>query len=298
MQKLISVVILTYNEEKHIERCLTSLKSLADEIFVIDSFSNDRTVEMATSMGAKVYQHKWKNYATQFNWALENCPINSKWVWRIDADEYIENPDRSVREQLEKLPEKTTAVYVKRKIVFLGKELLHGGWFPVWHLKIWKYGKGYCENRWMDEHIKIFEGEEESTKIDCTQVDCNLNDLKWWTEKHIGYAHREMIDILDTKYGIFEKNDVLPRLFGTDEQRKRWLKLRYINLPLFLRPCLNFIYRYFFRLGFLDGRQGLIWHFLQGFWYRFLVDANIYELTRKYQHNKQQITDYLKSNYK
>jgi len=296
MQKLISAVILTYNEEKHIGRCLKSLKPLADEIFVIDSFSNDRTVEMATSMGAKVYQHEWKNYASQFNWALENCPINSKWVWRIDADEYIENSDRSVREQLKKLPEKITAVYVKRKIVFLGKELLHGGWFPVWHLKIWKYGKGYCENRWMDEHIKIFEGE--STKIDCTQVDRNLNDLKWWTEKHIGYARREMIDILDTKYGIFEKNDVSPRLFGTDEQRKRWLKLRYINLPLFLRPFLNFVYRYFFRFGFLDGRQGLIWNFLQGFWYRFLVDANIYELTRKYQNNKQQMIEFMKTNYK
>ncbi len=296
MQKLISAIILTYNEEKHIGRCIGSLQGLVDEIFIVDSFSQDKTTEIAVTMGAHVYKRQWKNYATQFNWALENCPINSKWIWRIDADEYIEEESSYVRNQIESLPEQVTAVYVKRKIVFMGKELLHGGWFPVWHLKIWRHGKGFCENRWMDEHIKIFEGE--SSKIDCTQVDWNTNDLKWWTEKHVGYAWREMIDILDTQYGVSNDSSVSPNLFGNDEQRKRWLKMRYINLPLFLRPFLNFTYRYFIRLGFMDGVQGLIWHFLQGFWYRFLVDANIYELTKRFRNNKQEIIEYLKTNHK
>ncbi|MGV8095618.1 MAG: glycosyltransferase family 2 protein [Mangrovibacterium sp.] len=296
MESLISAIILTFNEEKHIERCIQSLQGIADEIFVIDSYSTDATVKIATALGAQVYQNPWKNYASQFNWALENCPIRSKWVWRIDADEYIEEPGQSIRTQIEKIPDHITGIYIKRKIVFLGKELLHGGWYPAWHLKIWRYGKGYCENRWMDEHIKLTEGE--STKIDCIQTDWNLNDLSWWTEKHNAYASREVIDMLDTKYLIFPENQIPPKLFGTEEQRKRWLKIRYANLPLFVRPLINFIYRYFFRLGFLDGKQGLIWHFLQGFWYRFLVDTKIYELSKKHNHNKEQLISYLKSYYK
>lgn len=296
MQQLISAIILTYNEEKHITRCIRSLSGIADEIFVIDSYSTDNTVRLASSLGAKVYQNPWKNYASQFNWALENCPIRSTWVWRIDADEFIEESGGPVRPQIEKLPDVITGIYIKRKIVFLDRELLHGGWFPVWHLKIWRYGKGYCENRWMDEHIKLTEGE--SAKIDCNQIDWNLNDLSWWTQKHNSYASREVIDMLDTKYTIFSENQIPPRLFGSDEQRKRWLKIRYVNLPLFVRPLLNFIYRYFFRLGFLDGKQGLIWNFLQGFWYRFLVDTKIYELSKKHNHNREQLINHLKSLYK
>jgi len=296
MESLIAAIILTFNEEKHLERCIKSLKGIADEIFVIDSYSTDATVKIATGLGARVYQNPWKNYAAQFNWALENCPIRSKWIWRIDADEYIAEPGQPLRPQIEKLQAEITGIYVKRKIVFLGKELLHGGWFPVWHLKIWRYGKGYCENRWMDEHIRLTEGE--STKIDCVQIDWNLNDLSWWTEKHNAYASREVIDMLDTKYMIFHDNQVAPDLFGTEEQRKRWLKVRYANLPLFVRPLINFVYRYFFMFGFLDGKQGLIWHFLQGFWYRFLVDAKIYELSKKYNHKEEQMIEFLKTFYK
>ncbi len=296
MENLVSAIILTYNEEKHIERCIRSIQKIADEIFVVDSYSTDATIHIAKTLGAQIYQNPWKNYASQFNWALKNCPIRSEWVWRIDADEYIEETPRSIRAQIKKQPGTITGIYVRRKIVFLDRELLHGGWYPVWHLKIWRYGKGYCENRWMDEHIKLTEGN--STKIDCTQIDRNLNDLSWWTEKHNAYASREVIDMLDTKYMIFSENQVPPNPFGTEEQRKRWLKIRYANLPLFVRPLLNFIYRYFFRLGFLDGKQGLIWHFLQGFWYRFLVDSKIYELSRKHNHNKEEIIRHLRSLYK
>lgn len=296
MECLISAIILTFNEEKHIERCIRSLEGIADEIFVVDSYSTDATAEIAAALGAKVYRNPWKNYASQFNWALENCPIRSTWVWRIDADEYLEQPAGAVRSRISELSEKISGIYVKRKIVFLGRELLHGGWYPVWHLKIWRHGKGYCENRWMDEHIRLTEGE--TVKIDCTQTDCNLNDLNWWTDKHNGYASREVIDMLDTRYRIFTQNQVPPRLAGTDEQRKRWLKVRYANLPLFVRPVMNFTYRYFLRLGFLDGTQGLIWHFLQGFWYRFLVDAKIYELSRKHNNNRKELISYLKNCYK
>lgn len=292
----IAALILTYNESKHIARCIESLKGIVDEVFVIDSYSTDDTVAIAESMGAKVYQNPWKNYATQFNWGLDHCPIQSEWVWRIDADEYLEKTKLNIASSLKDLPDEVKGVYVKRKVIFLGQALMHGGWFPVWHLKIWRFGQGRCENRWMDEHIKL-SGLGNTVQMDVVQVDENLNDLTWWVAKHNSYASRELIDLLDMKYGIFSENTVVPNLFGTGEQRKRWLKLRYLNIPLFVRPVIYFIYRYVFLLGILDGKAGFVWHVLQGFWYRFLVDAKIFELKLRFGNNQQKIIEYIKTNY-
>lgn len=293
----IAAIVLTFNEEQHIERCLNSLKQIVDEIFIIDSFSKDNTVAIAKSLGAKVYQNAWINYANQFNWALENCDITSDWVWRIDADEYYESDsDIDLKKSLSNLDDDITGVYIKRKIIFMNKPLLYGGWFPVWHLKIWKFGKGFCENRWMDEHIKLTEGT--TTKLNIVQIDENFNNLTWWTEKHNHYATREVVDLLDTQYQIFSKGAVEPKFFGTGEQRKRFLKLAYLKFPLFVRPFIYFSYRYFFKLGFLDGKSGFVWHILQGFWYRFLVDAKIYELKLRYNNDKNEIIKHIKENYK
>jgi glycosyltransferase involved in cell wall biosynthesis len=292
----IAAVILTYNEEQHISRCIYSLKNTVDEVFVIDSFSKDNTVAIAEKLGAKVFQNSWVNYATQFNWALNNCNIQSEWVWRIDADEFYQNSNAlDLKEELSKCTIDITGIYIKRKIIFMGKELLYGGWYPVWHLKIWRNGKGFCENRWMDEHIKLTEGT--TKQVNLVQVDENLNDLSWWTDKHNGYSSREMVDLLDTQYQIFSKSSVDPKLFGTGEQRKRYLKLKYLNLPLFVRPFLYFFYVYIIKLGFLDGKSGFIWYILQAFWYRFLVDAKIYELQRRFKNDENLIIKYIKDTY-
>ncbi|MBU3010326.1 glycosyltransferase family 2 protein [Polaribacter vadi] len=294
--KTIAAIILTYNEEQHIERCINSIKNSVDEIFIIDSFSKDYTVAIAERLGAKVYQNPWVNYATQFNWALQNCNIQSEWVWRIDADEYYEsNSNIDLKQELANLSSEISGVYIKRKIIFMDKPLLHGGWFPVWHLKIWKFGKGFCENRWMDEHIKLTEGI--TAEINIVQVDENLNDLTWWTEKHNHYATREVVDLLDTQYQIFSKSSVEPKFFGTGEQRKRFLKLAYLKFPLFVRPFIYFSYRYFLKLGFLDGKSGFVWHILQGFWYRFLVDAKIYELKLNFKNDETKLIAYIKEKY-
>ncbi|WP_369769595.1 glycosyltransferase family 2 protein [Flavobacterium sp. WC2416] len=296
MKSTITAIILTFNEELHIARCIESIKGIVDEICIVDSFSTDATCEIAQELGVKVYQNPWINYATQFNWALENCEVTSYWVWRIDADEYIEAIPFSLKDKLASLSNDVSGIYVKRKIIFMGKPLLHGGWYPVWHLKIWKFGKGFCENRWMDEHIKLTEGT--TIKIDCVQVDENLNDLSWWINKHNSYATREMVDLLDTEYEIFSKSEVNPKFFGSGEQRKRFLKVLYLKFPLFVRPFFYFTYRYVFKLGFLDGKSGFVWHVLQGFWYRFLVDAKIYELKREFNKNEDAIVKHIKETYK
>jgi len=277
----LSVIILTYNEEKHIERAIKSVISFAKEVFVIDSFSTDRTCTIAQELGAKVFQHEFINQALQINWALENLPIKTEWIMRLDADEIV-SPElaREIREKLPRMDNGVTGVYVKRRVHFMGRWIKHGGYYPTWLLRIWRRGCGFCEQRWMDEHIKVVKGK--TLRFENDIIEMNLNNLSWWIDKHNRYASREAVDLLNIKYRFLQQDNINAHLLGTQEQRKRWFKEKvYANFPLFIRPFIYFLYRYFVKLGFLDGKEGLIFHFLQGFWYRFLVDAKIYEVQKK-----------------
>lgn len=298
MKNTIAAIILTKNEEKHIVRCLESLKGICDDVVVVDCYSEDKTEELAMTHGARVVKHPWKNYATQFNYGVYECGINADWIWRIDADEFLEGElGSAVKMAIESCDKDVTGIYVRKRIDFMGKPLLHGGWYPSYHLKVLRRGHGDCENRWMDEHIRIFDGKTITVETG-NQVDANLNDLTWWTEKHNGYATREMVDMLMMEYGMDKVAlEVIPRFFGTEEQRKRWLKVKYIKAPLFVRPFINFVYRYIFKGGFLDGKEGFIWHILQGFWYRMLVDVKIYELKKRLNWNIEKIKLYIANNY-
>ena len=294
----LAAVILTKDEAKHIERCLNTLQGVVDDIVVVDCFSSDDTKELAERLGARVTQHPWKNYATQLNYGIYECGITADWIWRIDADEFLEgNLGNAVKDYIQDAPSDVNGIYVRKRIDFMGKPLLHGGWYPSYQLKVFRRGHGDCENRWMDEHIRLFDGKS-ITIEEGNQVDANLNDLTWWTGKHNGYATREMVDMLMMEYGLDAKaEEVTPKFFGTEEQRKRWLKLKYVKAPLFLRPFVNFTYRYFFKGGFLDGKEGFLWHILQGFWYRMLVDAKIYEIKKKYKHDDSLIIQFLQETY-
>jgi len=287
----ITAIILTYNEELHIARCINSLRNVADKIYVIDSFSTDNTLQIAEKFGLEIRQNKFVNQAVQFNWAIDNCNIQTDWIIRIDADEYIDNTsDINLREYLSKLSSDISGLIISRKIVFMGKPLLHGGWYPKWNLRIYRNGHGICENRWMDEHIVLTTGR--AIKIQLDFVDDNLNNLSWWTNKHSNYATREAIDYFITLNDLQHNNSVTAKFWGNDAERKRWLKF-----PLFIRPVINFIYRYILLRGFLDGKQGLIWHFLQGFWYRFLVDAKIYELKTRFNNDNDAIIQFIRDTY-
>jgi len=279
--KPISVIILTYNEEKNIEACLKSVHGWVEEIFIVDSYSNDHTLEISRIFTDKIFQHPFENYAKQFNWALENLPINTEWVMRIDADEKVMPALRDeLVDKLHTLDNDITGLYVKRRVYFMGRWIKHGGYYPTWLLRIWRKNKAYCEERWMDEHMKVIEGKVSFLESDI--IDENRKDLHWWIGKHNSYATREAIDIFNLKYGFLDYDTIPSKLLGTQEQRKRWIKEKiYANMPLFVRPFLYFVYRYIIKLGFLDGGEGLIWHVLQGFWYRFLVDAKIYEIQKR-----------------
>lgn len=270
-------IILTFNEERHLERCISSLKGVATEIVVADCFSTDRTTEIARSLNATVIQHEWVSHSNQFNWALTQIDPVIDWVIRIDADEIV-SPELAgeIGHRLPAVAKNVSGIYLKRRIAFQGQLIRHGGLFPVKVLRLFRNGHGQCEKRWMDEHIKV-DGRTEEFAGEL--IDDNLNSLTWWTEKHNKYASLEAIDMLNLEFGFMAKDSVANLKNGKQAEVKRWLKEQiYARLPLGVRAASYFCYRYFVRLGFLDGRTGLVFHGLQGLWYRFLVDAKIDEV--------------------
>jgi glycosyltransferase involved in cell wall biosynthesis len=297
----ISVVILTYNEEIHIQRCLANVVPWAREVFVVDSFSTDRTIEIAKQHGALVYQNKWEGlYARQFNWALDNLPINTEWVLRLDADEYL-YPEliKEITKKLQNVADDITGVVFKRRHIFLDKWVRRGT-YPVKLLRLFRTNKARCEQRLMDEHIELFKGR--SIEFDGDFADHNLNDIGWWTSKHNGYALREAVDLLDLEYRLLERRLELgdKRSEGNLSKQavaKRLKKLRYAKSPLFFRAFAYFVMRYFLMGGFLEGKEGFLWHFLQGWWYRTLVDAKVSEIKRESGGDREKMLELLRGKY-
>ncbi len=272
----VTVLILTHNEEQHIQRCIESVKGFASDIVVVDSFSDDLTVDIAKSLGARVFKNSWTNYATQFQWGLDNTDIATEWVMRLDADEYLETNTEIILKELSKLSVVTTGVYIKRKYYFLGQWIKYGAMYPIYVLRIWRNGTGRIENRWMDEHIVLDHGG--STMLNFDIVDDNKNSVSWWIDKHNSYATREMVDILNNKYSFLPTDNALKTSATSQAKLKRILKEEvYSKLPIFVRPFLYFIYRYIFKLGFLDKKKGFAFHYMQGYWYRSLVDLKVLE---------------------
>ena len=278
----IAVMILTYNESIHLARALRHIEALAREVFVIDSYSTDDTVEIARSFGAEVLQHPFQNQARQFQWAMDNVPVTAQWVMRLDADEIIEaDLCREIVARLPSLPPDVTGIYLNRKTIFQGRFIRHGGRYPLMLLRAWRRGKARMEDRWMDEHIYLLEGR--SVAFSGGFADDNLNDLAYFTEKHNNYASREALDVVNRRLNLWELEPGV--LAGESGKRqagiKRLMKEKVFNrMPFQLSALTYFLYRYIVRLGFLDGSEGLVYHVLQGFWYRFLVGAKVREIEK------------------
>ena len=194
----IIAVILSHNEEKHIDRCIKSIRGVVDRILVVDSYSTDKTIQIALSHGARVIQREWVNYATQFNWALSQLERDADWILRIDADEII-TPELAleIKTRLPNVSSNIDGIYWGRRMSFQGRLIQYGGVFPVQVLRLFRYGRGKCEDRWMDEHVKVF-GDTASLRGE--MIDDNLNSLTVWTEKHNQYASREALDLLTLEF--------------------------------------------------------------------------------------------------
>lgn len=293
----LSVIILTYNEEIHIRRCLENVLPFAKKVFVVDCFSTDKTKEIALRLGAEVVEHAWPgNQAEQFNWALDNLPISTEWVLRLDADEYL-LPElvEELREKLPTLPEDVTGIIFNRRHIFMGK-WMRRGIYPVKLLRVFRHGKGMCEQRLMDEHIQLTEGRAVEFAHDF--CDHNLNNLSWFCHKHVNYAIREAVDLLDIELDLTgaaetdSEKEISPQALA-----KRMKKHQYAKQPLFWRSFAYFCYRYFLKGACLDGKVGFIWTFLQGWWYRTLVDAKVFEIKRQCGNDKEKIKALLRREY-
>ncbi|RTL01175.1 MAG: glycosyltransferase family 2 protein [Proteobacteria bacterium] len=275
----ILAIILTYNEEIHLERCLSRLKNIVTDIWVVDSFSTDRTEEIAYKYDARFMQNKFVNHAAQFKWALAQVPPDIDWIMRVDADEYLSHQYvDDISRCLHKLSPEIKGVYCRKYRVFQGKLIRFGAVNGV-TLGIWKRGCAEMETRWMDEHLKLLSGE--SVVFRGGLIDHNLQPLSWWTAKHNGYSSREVIEILNQQYKFDISRDNQKISIKSQASIKRFIKEQIYNkLPCGVRPFMYFCFRYFFALGFLDGFAGFSFHFLQGFWYRFLVDVKLKEVER------------------
>lgn len=275
----ITAIILTRNEEINIGDCINSINSVVKKIVVIDSFSDDSTVDIARSLGAEVYQHPFENYAHQYMYGVKVANANTLWTLRIDADERLTK--ESANELLE-ICEKNTYTNVNGIVFrfrknFLGKDLYHGGVYPWKKLCCYKTEIGHIEDRSMDEHIILDYGDIVQMKNDCLHFD--FKNLEYFIDKHNWYSSRETVDYFQNLQKLEEDNQKL--------DKKTRLKMNvYYKLPIGTRAHFYYLYRYYIKMGFLDGKEGKIYAFLQAYWYRYLVDAKIYECEKLGIHYK------------
>lgn len=265
----ITAIILTRNEEVNIEECIRSIITTVKRVVVVDSYSTDFTVEKAKALGAEVYQHPFENYAKQYMYAVEIAAADTMWTLRIDADERLTPDSAAELEQLcdENMNTDVAGIVLRFKKNFLGKDLYHGGVYPWKKMNCYKTALGTIEDRMMDEHIVLSSGTVVEMKHDCLHFD--FKTLEHWVNKHNWYSSRETVDYFQNLEKPKSKDEL---------DLKTWIKMNlYYKLPIGTRAHLYYMYRYYLKLGFLDGKEGKIYAFLQAYWYRYLVDAKIYE---------------------
>lgn len=292
----LTVIILTKDEHLHIARCLENVNQIAKKVYVIDCFSTDGTQEIARSLGAEVVERAWPgNQAEQFNWALDNLPIDTEWILRLDADEYL--TDELITELNSIIPDLSSsisAIVFPLGRAFMGRILKHGIVNGISMIRMFRKGKARYERRIMDEHLQILDGETITVKNKF--VDDNRMPLSYFISKHNAYATREAALLVSSEYELNTPNNGNAR-YADKVAAKRGQKDTYARMPLFWRSLGYFLYRYIFKLGFLDGKEGFLWDFLQGWWYRTLVDAKVYEIKRKCGNDPAKIKRCLQEEY-
>ncbi|WP_308815781.1 glycosyltransferase family 2 protein [Sphingomonas sp. GV3] len=274
-------VVLTRNEAIHIRRCLESARRVCNVIYVVDSRSVDGTAAIAETEGAIVIPGDFTSFAQKLNWAIDMIEVPTDgWMMRIDADEVLsEALVAGLPDFLATLPASVSGVHVRRRLWFMGQPMRFGGVYPRHSMRLWRPRAVHCEIRALDEHMLLKTGTAATFEADVDDIP--LTSLSLWIAKHNEYSTLEAStalasrDVAGTAGGAAM---LTPRLFGDRNQRIRWLKEKlFYRIPPFVRPFLYFFHRYVILGGFLDGKAGLIFHVLHGFWYRFLVDAKIVE---------------------
>lgn len=296
LESNITVIIPIRNEIKHIKRSILSAKRLTSHVFVVDSDSTDGSLEMAESLGAKVFQYKWtkeSNFSTKINWALKNLPITTEWAIRLDADEYfMDNCIDHLESELQNVPEDVNGITLVRRIHFLGRWMKHSGEYPKTSMRVFRVGHVEMESRWLDEHVDVKDGQALAIPYDI--VDDSQITWKEWIDKHNNYSTKEAIELIHQEIGLFDRSE---SHLDIKAQKKKDIKEKYAHMPRYWRCFLWFIYREFFKLGFLDGKEGFLWNFFQAWWYRTLADVKVEEIYKACGKDKEKIFKYVKEKY-
>lgn len=276
----VSVVILTLNEEQNLPACLASVRDWAKQVFVVDAGSSDRTREIAGQVGATVVEHAFETHSAQWRWALENLPLKTDWVLALDADHRVTPELAQEISDLDPLAlENVEGIYIKRRQVFRDHWIKHGGYYPKYLLKMFRADKVIIDSRDLVDHHFYVAGRVQKLHHDLIEANKKEDDISFWIEKHNRYA--TLLAQEEHRSNHSQREPLIrPSLLGTPDQQTLMLKHIWRRLPLFVRPFLYFLYRYIVRLGFLDGKEGAIFHFLQAFWFRLLVDIKLDELQR------------------
>lgn len=299
MYKDISIIIPATNEILHIERSVKSALTLTDKVFVVDSHSTDGTKDVAEKLGAKVFQYDWtaeSNFSKKMNWALVNLPIETTWVMRLDADEYLVNDwNVQIDSLMNSIPDNVNGVNVLRRIYFLGRWMRHRDNYPRPSMRILRYGKARFENRWLDEHIDLEGGSSMDFPLEIAD---NPNiTISRWIDKHNRYSLREAVMLIDGEIGLMSRV-AIGQTFDEKAVKTKKRKNSYNKLKPYWRGFFYFCYRYFFKLGFLDGREGFLWDFYHAWWYRNLVDTKVQEIYSICGKDPEKIRKYLMDTYK
>lgn len=276
----VSVIVPVRNEAKNLPRCLESLRSFG-EVYVIDSQSDDATVEIACSYKAKVIQFYYKGgWPKKRQWALDNLPFAFDWVLLIDADEILTT---KLIDEIAKavLNAKVDGYYIKLQSFFLNRPLRFSG-AGLWKMSLFRRNKSAYECRLKEQDVSMADMEVHehvlvdgpTARLSNPLIHHNVESLSRYAEKHNEYSNWEAKVWLNND----KKTGLRPSLFGLQAQRRRWLKRHFLGLPG--SPILFFLYKYFFCLGFLDGIPGLLFCGYQGIQF-FHIKAKIYELRVK-----------------
>lgn len=275
-------IILTYNEETNLPRLIASIAGLDAALYVLDSGSTDGTLKIAENAGAIILQHPFENHPKQWDYALKNFDIKTPWVICLDADQAL-TPELHQRLSgfIDQDYQHINGIYFNRKYFFKGRWIKHGGYYPFYMLKMMRYGIGFSDTNENMDHRMIVPGNTIIWK-DTPILEENIkeNNISFWIAKHNRYS--DLLAVEETERLLqLRSQTVNPGFWGSPDERTAWFKQLWWRLPRYIRPMLYFIFRLVFKLGILDGRSGVIFHFMQGFWFRLVVDIKIDELLKQ-----------------
>jgi glycosyltransferase involved in cell wall biosynthesis len=283
----VTLIVTTRNEEINIEKCLQSAHGFIDQIFVIDSESEDSTVEISSRYAEVInlpYDHS-KIIPWIYQWGLENLPIRNEWVMILEADQAL---TPKLKEELQQLFSgadiNKNGYYVRREQIFRGKPLRFGGYGSKYMLKLFRRSAGELDPKETDTRVYV-KGDIGKLKHPIIEHNFKEDEILFYLQKHLRYADVFAREEFQRRQEGFNWK-MQPKLFGTPDERILWLKQLYFRLPLYIRPFLYFFYRYIVLLGILDGKQGGAFHFLQAFWFRLVWDMRLEELIKEQQSHK------------